>query len=51
MVRIGNNRDEVGHATVAVTGLFREHHLELVRLALAMTGDLATAEDVVHGLF
>jgi RNA polymerase sigma-70 factor (sigma-E family) len=38
-------------ATVAVTDLFREHHLELVRLALVMVGDLATAEDVVQDAF
>ena len=36
---------------VAVTELFREHHLELVRLALVMVGDLATAEDVVQDAF
>jgi len=35
----------------AVTDLFREHHLELVRLALVMVGDLATAEDVVQDAF
>jgi RNA polymerase sigma-70 factor (sigma-E family) len=35
----------------AVTELFREHHLELVRLALLMVGDLATAEDVVQDAF
>jgi RNA polymerase sigma-70 factor (sigma-E family) len=34
-----------------VTDLFREHHLELVRLALVMVGDLATAEDVVQEAF
>jgi hypothetical protein len=28
----------------AVTALFREHHLELVRLAVLITGDLATDE-------
>jgi RNA polymerase sigma-70 factor (sigma-E family) len=38
-------------AAVAVTGLFRAHHLELVRLALLMTGDLAAAEDVVQDAF
>jgi RNA polymerase sigma-70 factor (sigma-E family) len=38
-------------AASAVTDLFREHHLELVRLALVMTGDLATAEDVVQDAF
>jgi RNA polymerase sigma-70 factor (sigma-E family) len=36
---------------VAVMDLFREHHLELVRLALVMVGDLATAEDVVQDAF
>jgi RNA polymerase sigma-70 factor (sigma-E family) len=35
----------------AVTELFRDHHLELVRLALVMVGDLATAEDVVQDAF
>jgi RNA polymerase sigma-70 factor (sigma-E family) len=35
----------------AVTDLFRDHHLELVRLALVMVGDLATAEDVVQDAF
>jgi RNA polymerase sigma-70 factor (sigma-E family) len=31
--------------------LFRAHHLELVRLAVVMVGDLATAEDVVQDAF
>jgi RNA polymerase sigma-70 factor (sigma-E family) len=35
----------------SVTELFRGHHLELVRLALLMTGDVATAEDVVQDAF
>jgi RNA polymerase sigma-70 factor (sigma-E family) len=34
-----------------VSRLFRAHHLELVRLALMLTGDLATAEDVVQDVF
>jgi len=34
-----------------VTELFRAHHLELVRLAVMMTGDLATAEDVVQDVY
>jgi DNA-directed RNA polymerase specialized sigma24 family protein len=38
-------------AAAAVTDLFRGHHLELVRLALLMTGDVATAEDVVQDAF
>ena len=29
-----------------VAELFRQHHLELVRLALLVVGDRATAEDV-----
>jgi RNA polymerase sigma-70 factor (sigma-E family) len=41
-------RDDAG---AAVTVLFRDHHLELVRLALLMVGDLATAEDVVQDAF
>ncbi len=42
-----------GRAEVAasVTDLFRAHHLDLVRLALLMTGDVATAEDVVQDAF
>ena len=36
---------------MGVTDLFREHHLELVRLALVMVGDLETAEDVVQDAF
>lgn len=36
---------------VGVTELFRAHHLELVRLAMMMTGDLATAEDVVQDVY
>jgi RNA polymerase sigma-70 factor (sigma-E family) len=44
-------RADRGDAAAAVTDLFREHHLELVRLALVMTGDLATAEDVVQDAF
>jgi RNA polymerase sigma-70 factor (sigma-E family) len=43
--------EEARHATVAVTDLFREHHLELVRLALVMVGDQETAEDVVQDAF
>jgi len=37
--------------TDVVAALFGEHHLELVRLALVMVGDLATAEDVVQDAF
>jgi RNA polymerase sigma-70 factor (sigma-E family) len=49
--RTGVAREDPGDAVVAVTDLFREHHLELVRLALVMVGDLATAEDVVQDAF
>jgi DNA-directed RNA polymerase specialized sigma24 family protein len=45
---------DTGRADVAaptVTELFRSHHLELIRLALLMTGDVATAEDVVQDAF
>jgi DNA-directed RNA polymerase specialized sigma24 family protein len=40
-----------GDAAVVLTSLFRDHHLELVRLALVMVGDQATAEDVVQDAF
>jgi len=49
--RAGLAREDRGDAAVAVTDLFRAHHLELVRLALVMVGDLATAEDVVQDAF
>jgi RNA polymerase sigma-70 factor (sigma-E family) len=35
----------------SVTELFAEHHLALVRLAVLMVGDVATAEDVVQDAF
>ncbi|HEY1644603.1 MAG TPA: SigE family RNA polymerase sigma factor [Streptosporangiaceae bacterium] len=38
-------------ATAAVTELFRAHHLELVRIALVMVGDIGVAEDVVQDAF
>ena len=41
----------LGEAAVPVQDLFRDHWLELVRLALVMVGDLATAEDVVQDAF
>jgi RNA polymerase sigma-70 factor (sigma-E family) len=37
--------------TTDVAALFREHHGELVRLALLMVGDLPTAEDVVQDVY
>jgi RNA polymerase sigma-70 factor (sigma-E family) len=38
-------------AAVTVATLFREHHGELVRLAVLMVGDLPTAEDVVQDAY
>ncbi|WP_276206404.1 SigE family RNA polymerase sigma factor [Thermoactinospora rubra] len=38
-------------APVDVASIFAAHHLGLVRLALLMVGDLATAEDVVQEAF
>src|SRR5579859_4734908 len=38
-------------ASVAAGALFREHHGDLVRLALLMVGDLPTAEDVVRDFY
>jgi RNA polymerase sigma-70 factor (sigma-E family) len=40
-----------GEAQTGVRDLFRDHHVELVRLALLMVGDQATAEDVVQDAF
>jgi RNA polymerase sigma-70 factor (sigma-E family) len=48
---VGAGRPGRGDAAAAVTGLFRDHHLELVRLAVLMVGDQATAEDVVQDAF
>jgi hypothetical protein len=38
-------------ADEVVAGLFREHGLSLVRLAVLLTGDQATGEDVVQDAF
>jgi RNA polymerase sigma-70 factor (sigma-E family) len=44
--------EQAGDAlAVTPSNLFREHHLELVRLALLMVGDLAVAEDLVQDAF
>jgi RNA polymerase sigma-70 factor (sigma-E family) len=40
-----------GASVRSVTELFTEHHLALVRLAVIMVGDRATAEDVVQDAF
>jgi RNA polymerase sigma-70 factor (sigma-E family) len=47
----GAHAEPAAGAVPTVTDLFRDHHLELVRLALVMVGDLATAEDVVQDAF
>jgi len=45
------NTDVPPHATDAVTALYAEHGLGLVRLAVIMLGDRAAAEDVVQDAF
>jgi RNA polymerase sigma-70 factor (sigma-E family) len=47
----GDTPADRAEAALAVTQLFREHHVELVRLAALLTGDQATAEDVVQDAF
>ena len=51
----GSHERGAGAGAVApptcVTELFLTHHLELVRLAVMVTGDLATAEDVVQDVY
>ena len=37
--------------SAAIAALFRDHHAELVRLALLMVADLPTAEDVVQDVY
>lgn len=37
--------------TGTLAALFRDHHAELVRLALLLVGDLGTAEDVVQDVY
>jgi RNA polymerase sigma-70 factor (sigma-E family) len=51
MSLVRSNEDSEQRTGIGLTELFREHHLELVRLALIMVGDLATAEDVVQDVF
>jgi RNA polymerase sigma-70 factor (sigma-E family) len=43
--------DAIDLTVGGIDGLFRGHHGELVRLALLMVGDLATAEDVVQDVY
>jgi len=42
---------EAGEPAAAVTALYSEHALSLIRLAHVMLGDRAAAEDVVHDAF
>jgi RNA polymerase sigma-70 factor (sigma-E family) len=42
---------EGGGPAYVVTELFRDHHAELVRLAVLMTGDQGSAEDIVQDVF
>ena len=42
---------EVAGPASGVTALFRDHHAELVRLAVLMTGDQESAEDIVQDVF
>jgi RNA polymerase sigma-70 factor (sigma-E family) len=51
MSLVTSNADSEYQPRTGLAELFREHHLELVRLALIMVGDLATAEDVVQDVF
>ena len=42
---------EADNRISGVTALFRDHHAELVRLAVLMTGDQESAEDIVQDVF
>ncbi|HUB41372.1 MAG TPA: SigE family RNA polymerase sigma factor [Streptosporangiaceae bacterium] len=46
-----NDAPGYADAAEAVRALFRDHHLELVRLAVMMLGDIPAAEDVVQDAF
>ena len=47
----GRTRPAASAAAVAVTGLYTEHAVNLLRLAVVMLGDRAAAEDVVQDAF
>ena len=51
VIRSPGPRPDRAEPARPVTELFQAHHLELVRLAVLMVGDLATAEDVVQDAF
>ena len=48
---LGPGASSVADSGASVTALFREHHADLVRLAVLMTGDRASAEDIVQDVF
>jgi RNA polymerase sigma-70 factor (sigma-E family) len=48
---VRQNQDVASYPAEGVAGLFREHHGELVRLAVLMVGDQPTAEDVVQDAY
>ena len=48
---VGPGASSVADSGASVTALFRAHHAELVRLAVLMTGDRASAEDIVQDVF
>ncbi|GAA2301810.1 hypothetical protein GCM10010149_58870 [Nonomuraea roseoviolacea subsp. roseoviolacea] len=50
-VELLSHREALTRDRVDVATIFAEHHVGLVRLALIMVGDRATAEDVVQDAF
>ncbi len=47
----GPGTSSVAGSGASVTALFHEHHADLVRLAVLMTGDRPSAEDIVQDVF
>ncbi|MEV4802545.1 SigE family RNA polymerase sigma factor [Nonomuraea sp. NPDC049421] len=50
-VELLTQQEDLARRRVDVASIFAEHHVGLVRLALIMVGDQATAEDVVQEAF
>jgi DNA-directed RNA polymerase specialized sigma24 family protein len=50
-VELLTQQEDLARQRVDVASIFAEHHVGLVRLALFMVGDQATAEDVVQEAF
>ncbi|QYC45793.1 RNA polymerase sigma factor [Nonomuraea coxensis DSM 45129] len=50
-VELLTQQEALARQRVDVASIFAEHHVGLVRLALIMVGDRATAEDVVQEAF